>query len=93
MGIVKWVPYALIALGVGRALFPVEICETGGFRSVGRMVNGILTWPWESCPSDPRGFAETPIPMAGITAVQALILIGVGVAWIAWRQTSRERRE
>ena len=69
-------PAVLIALGLLRAMFPVQQCLFGRFSY------GILWIPLQHCRAD-----IFPVPLAGITAVQAVILIGVGAGrWFANRR-------
>jgi len=76
--------FCLFALGITRALFPVQACvrPVFGIRGgVGAVVQATLYWPWQHCST---GF---PRPEAAITAVQAAVLLIVA-AWVSWQRTS-----
>ncbi len=71
--------YVFIALGMLRALFPVATCVPYGYDlRAARALGYTANLPWD-CDVQVR-------PLAGITAVQAIVLIGVGAWWLWWRK-------
>ncbi len=61
-----WIPYTLIALGILRAFFPVEVCTVGP-QAVALHAK---YWPWQAC-AGPEVRNVHSVPAASITAVQA----------------------
>jgi hypothetical protein len=77
-------PAILIALGVLRALFPVQVCTLNG-----RFPHEILWTPLQPQHWHCSRVDDFPMPLIGITVVQAGILILVGVGW--WARPAIER--
>jgi hypothetical protein len=75
--------YVLIMVGLLRAVFPVTACVPYGYGpGAARSLGYTAYFPW-ACQVQVQ-------PLAGITAVQAIVLIGVG-AWWLWWQKARTR--
>ncbi len=71
--------YVLITLGVLRAVFPVTACVPFGYGPSLRSPHLYTAYlPWD-CEITVR-------PLAEMTAVQAIVLIGVGAWWLWWRK-------
>lgn len=73
-------PYVLVGLGVLRAVFPVARCVSVNVYPYRYSVEFPVYFPWGS------HLCDTLRPSASITAVQAVILIGVGAWWLWWRR-------